>query len=170
MNLRPRVALALLPILLAGAALLAACGGSDNKSSAASPTRAPSTASTAAPASSPGSGGANNITIADFKYTPARFNAVVGQQVSVTVTNQGAATHTFTITGVVDSGSIAPGQTRTVTFTPQQAGNLIYFCTIHGQATMSGQVMVAGTSGALPVPGLEPGSVLSSAGISSLND
>jgi plastocyanin len=153
--------LALVPVL-AIATLVLACGGSDNKSSAAAPTKA-SGGAAISPTSSSGSGAANNITITDFKYTPARFNAAAGQSVSITVSNQGAVAHTFTITGVVDSGQIAPGQTKTVTFTPQQAGNLIYFCTVHGQAIMSGQIMVAGTSGVLPGAGDESGIVRTSA-------
>ena len=159
MSLKTKAALALIPAL-AIATLVLACGGSNNKSSAASPTKAAGGA--ASPTASSGPSAANNVTIADFKYTPARFNATAGQQVSITVSNQGNVAHTFTITGVVDSGQIAPGQTKTVTFTPQQAGNLIYFCTIHGQATMSGQIMVAGTSGDLaPAPGDETGLVFS---------
>lgn len=145
MKFRLKIMIAAVPAIAALSMLVAACGGSDNKDNA-SPTSAPA----AATATKPAGGGANNITIADFSYTPARFNAVAGQQVSLTVTNSGQQPHTFTITGVVDSGTISPGQTKTVTFTPAQAGNLVYFCTIHGQARMSGQVMVSGTSGSLP--------------------
>jgi plastocyanin len=93
------------------------------------------------------------VTIADFSYSPARFNARAGQPVQLTVTNGGQFPHTFTITGVVDSGSMAAGTSKPVTFTPSQAGTLTYFCTIHGEARMSGQITVAGTTGSLPPDG-----------------
>ncbi len=172
MSSRLKFAFMVIPVLALSSYLIAGCGSS-NKSSTSptqAPTRAaaanPTTAPTSAPAAAApsatrpaataapsGSGSANSISIADFSFTPARFNATAGQQVSLNVTNNGQFPHTFTITGLVDSGTIAPGQSKTVTFTPTAAGNLIYFCMIHGQATMSGQLMVAGTSGSAPAPG-----------------
>ena len=148
MSLRLKSMAALLVAVATLSVAFAACGGSSKKSESTSPTTAPGAAASAT--KPPAGGGANNISIADFSFTPGRFNAVAGQQVSLTVSNTGQQPHTFTITGVVDSGTISPGQTKTVTFTPAQAGNLVYFCTIHGQARMSGQVMVSATSGSLP--------------------
>lgn len=82
------------------------------------------------------------VTVRDFSFTPNAFSAPRGEVLMVTVTNSGPAPHTFTISGVVDSGSIAPGTSRTVQFTPAQAGSLTFFCTIHGQNVMSGQISV----------------------------
>jgi plastocyanin len=82
------------------------------------------------------------VTVRDFSFTPNSFSAPRGEALMVTVTNSGPAPHTFTISGVVDSGSIPPGTSRTVQFTPAQAGNLTFFCTIHGQNVMSGQISV----------------------------
>jgi plastocyanin len=145
---------AALPFLAIGGFVVACGGGSKDSGSASSssPTQAP------AGTTRPAGGSAQSITIADFSYSPARFNAAAGQQVTVTVRNTGQQAHTFTIKDVVDSGTIAPGETKTVTFTP--GGNLIYFCTIHGQALMSGQVIVSGTSGSAP-PSLPDGDLVS---------
>lgn len=131
----------------------AACGdgdgdaGSSQKSPPATNTRAPAASATSS------SGGGNNVTIADFSYNPARFNGRAGQSLRLTVTNAGQQTHTFTITGVVDTGRLGPGEAKVVEFTPAQAGTLVYFCTIHGQPRMSGQLTVAGTAGLLPSTG-----------------
>jgi len=146
--------LLILVIVIAGA--LVACGDDgDGGGASASPTSAavaaasPTTAASTNPPASSG-GGANNVTIADFNYSPARFNARAGQATRLTVTNGGNTPHTFTIDGVVDSGSLAVGANKVIEFTPSQAGTLVYYCAIHGRATMSGQITVAGTSGALP--------------------
>ena len=92
------------------------------------------------------------VQVRDFSYSPNTLTATVNDPVTVTVTNAGPAAHTFTIAGVADSGSIPAGQTRNVQFTPSRAGDLTFFCTIHGQATMSGRISVtaAATSPAQP--------------------
>jgi plastocyanin len=117
-----------------------ACGGdSDDDSSSPPPTVA------AQPTAAGGqSGGSANtrVTMVDFAYSPTTLTARVGQQVSLDVVNNGQAPHTFTITGVVDSGTINSGQTRVVSFTPSQAGTLQFICVIHGAAAMSGTVTV----------------------------
>jgi plastocyanin len=141
-------------VLLSSAFALAACGGNDDgddegggqvETSAPvatiAPTAAP-TATTTAQATS-AAGGPQQITIADFSYAPITLTAQAGQPVNLTVRNQGALPHTFTITGVVDSGTLQAGAQAAVNFTPSQAGTLTYFCTIHGQATMSGTLTVS---------------------------
>ena len=138
----------LLLAIVVSAATVLACGSDDASGSAApSPTsRAATTATATAPAANPPAaapaGGETTITIADFSYTPARINSRAGQQLQLTVTNNGQLPHTFTIANVVDSGVIAAGQTRTVRFTPAVVGNLTFFCTIHGAGAMSGLITV----------------------------
>ena len=145
----------LVPVIVIAGALVACGDDGDGGGASASPTGAavaeasPTTAASANPTAASG-GGANNVTIADFNFSPARFNARAGQATRLTVTNGGNFPHTFTIDGVVDSGTLAAGTNKVIEFTPSQAGTLVYYCTIHGRATMSGQITVAGTSGALP--------------------
>lgn len=157
---RSRFALLALPLLIAGLVLVA-CG--DDDGGGASPTQAP--AATQAPASSPTSaagGAANNISIQNFAYNPGRFNARAGQSLRLTVANQDTSPHTFTIDGVADSGRLNAGDSKVIEFTPSQAGTLTYYCTIHGAARMSGQVMVAGATGSAP-PAPPAGSTTSGA-------
>ncbi|HXH22653.1 MAG TPA: cupredoxin domain-containing protein [Dehalococcoidia bacterium] len=150
-------------IVLAGA-VAAACGGDDDGGgAAASPTRpaaaaaSPTSAPAAASPTSAAGGTGNSITIADFSYSPARITVRAGQPVQLTVTNGGQFPHTFTVDNLVDSGSLAAGQTRNVTFTPPAAGQFTFYCTIHGQARMSGQLTVQGTTGAVPSEGAPAG-------------
>jgi len=97
---------------------------------------------------------AQQLQVRDFSFSPASFTTPAGEALTVTVTNAGPAPHTFTITGVADSGQIPSGQSRTVQFTPASAGSLTFFCTVHGQAVMSGSITVASAaaSPAQPAP------------------
>ncbi len=96
------------------------------------------------PTSPPAGGGATiNVTIAGFAYSPSTLTARAGQSVSIAVKNNDSVPHTFTITGLVNSGTIGGGASQTVTFTPASAGTLTFFCNIHGQATMSCTITVS---------------------------
>jgi plastocyanin len=128
-------------ILAAGGVI--ACSSSNDDSSGAQPTTvaaAPTQSSggSAAPTTAAGT----RVTAVDFSYSPTQLTAQVGQHMTVNFVNNGQAPHTFTITGVADSGSVAAGQSRTVTFTPASAGTLQFFCTIHGASVMSGTITV----------------------------
>jgi plastocyanin len=112
------------------AAAFVACGGGDDEDD-----------------DSPGpSGGGNSAAIdvrmLDFAYESTGVRGVAGQQTTLNLKNDGAQPHTFTITGLVDSGTVAPGQSKTISFTPTQAGTLTFFCAIHSQAVMSGRMTV----------------------------
>jgi plastocyanin len=82
------------------------------------------------------------VQVRDFSYTPMQLSTIAGQPLTINVTNAGPTAHTFTISGVTDSGSIPSGQSRSVQLTPGQAGTLTFYCTIHGQASMSGTLSV----------------------------
>lgn len=156
-SLKVRVA----ALVLLGTASIVACGGDDDDGgTAASPTAqaaaptattaaaAAPTATVAAPAptattAAPPAAAAIAVNIVDFGYGPETISAKVGQAVALNVTNGGNAPHTLTIAGVVDTGTMSSGQTRSISFTPTAAGELQFICTIHGAATMSGKVIVA---------------------------
>ena len=108
---------------------------------AAAPAAVAPTAAAAAPASAAAAPTA--VSIVEFAFQPASFNVKVGQAVTVNVSNTGKVSHTFTIAGVADSGTLSAGTNKAVQFTPTQAGTLTFFCNIHGQATMSGQITVS---------------------------
>ena len=118
--------------------LSAACGGDDDDGGGAAPA-APTVAPTAAPA-------VLNVTTLDNSFNPATGSVRAGQKVTVNVKNDGQRPHTFTIDGVVDSGRLDAGQSKTVEFTPSSAGSLAFYCTIHTAAVMSGTLTVGASA------------------------
>jgi len=107
----------------------------------------------------------------EFQYGPKTIEAVVGQQVTVTLVNGGTVEHDFVILEiplaepVADSGEAdemaghnmgelemqaavhgeaMPGVTGSVTFTPTQAGTYEFFCAVagHKEAGMVGTLIV----------------------------
>ena len=120
-------------------AMLVACGGDDDDDSPAAPT---TSAEDNGAAGDGGSGETQAVNLVDFAYEPATLSATAGEEVTLELTNGGEQPHTFTIDGLVDSMEVAAGESATVTFTPAEAGTLTFFCTVHGQATMSGELTV----------------------------
>jgi plastocyanin len=120
-------------LVLAAAAslalLLIACGGGDDDEDDGS-------------SSGSGGGGAIDVRMLDFAYESTGVRGRAGQEVTINLKNDGAQPHTFTITGLVDSERVDAGQSKTIRFTPAQAGTLTFFCTIHGQSSMSGRMTV----------------------------
>jgi plastocyanin len=112
---------------LAIVVLVSACGGSGSDST---PTTQPSK-----PAAS--TGGADAVTIQDFKFGPATLS--VKQGAKVTVTNRDSTTHTATADdGAFDTGDLDPGASKTVTL--PKAGRYAYHCEIH--SFMKGTIVV----------------------------
>jgi len=114
--------------VVAVAAFLVACGADDDDSSSGS--------------GSDGDSGRIEVRMVDFAYEAKPLTGRVGQSVMLDLKNDGAQPHTFTIAGVVDSQRVEAGQSKSISFTPGQAGSLTFFCTVHGQAAMSGTMTV----------------------------
>jgi plastocyanin len=112
--------------VIAIAVFLVSCGGGDDGNED----------------SSSASGGGTEVKMRDFSYEPKGLTARAGQAVTLELKNEGEQPHTFTIAGLVDSQRVEKGQSKSITFTPTQAGSLTFFCTVHGQATMSGTLSV----------------------------
>ena len=135
----------LLGLVLAGAAVLlmvvsVGCGGDDGDGGS---TSAPTAAPTAAPV-------VLNVSTMDNSFSPGTASARAGQKVTVNVKNDGQRPHSFTIDGVVDTGRLNAGESKTVEFTPSSAGSLAFYCTIHSAAVMSGTINVSASAMAEP--------------------
>ncbi len=102
------------------------------------------------------------VTMTDFAFTPSSFTVPAGQPISVQLTNNGAATHSFIImkaghdiqSHFTDAdkqnvywevAAVAPGESATQTFTaPSDPGEYQIVCGIpaHFEAGMTAKLMV----------------------------
>jgi plastocyanin len=147
---------------------LAACG-SDKSSNSSSTTATPGTkgAATSTPVQLSGkvtnkgtkdATGASTLAIEtdDYYFNPTFIKATAGQKLTVTVKNEGSATHTFTSTELGVDKEIKPGESATVDITVPNADAVAFFCRFHQASGMQGAVytkegaMVGGASGATP--------------------
>jgi plastocyanin len=88
--------------------------------------------------------------------------------ITITVTNAGSITHALAVqtpSGVVKTGSIAPGATATLKVDATKAGRYTFFCPIdhHRQSGMQG-VLVVGSAGAAGTSSAAPPTTTSSSG------
>ena len=117
----------LLGALFALTMLAAACGGNDT----------PPAGNGGSPSESASSGGGYDLTIVDFAFSPTELSVTEGQTISIT--NTGDVSHTFTTDdGAVDQ-TISPGETADVTLTGVTSGG--FHCRFHSQ--MTGTLTVA---------------------------
>jgi len=95
-------------VVLAGVFALAltaaGCSSSDDGGSS----------SATAPASSGAGGGTAALTVKDFAFDPVSLSVTAGET-TITVTNEGAVEHSFTLDDESVSQDIAPGASETVT-------------------------------------------------------
>ena len=140
----------LMLLLLSGAVLLAACGGDSE------PTAVPMAEF--------------ELLATDIAFDQDRLEVMVGQPVKITLQNDGALEHDFSIMKIPHSGEVhaeemqeemdhdmsgmaeepevhvasPPEGSFSVEFTPSQAGEYEYFCTVsgHKEAGMAGILMV----------------------------
>ncbi len=77
-----------------------------------------------------------DVTVRDFELVPNDVRVVVGEAVNLTVTNEGAAPHDFTIPDLGIRVVVAPGQTKTVGFTASVPGSYETLCTVPGHANL----------------------------------
>ncbi len=117
-------------------ALLAACGGgaSGGANSAGGST---------------GGGQTYNVTATEFQFAPNSFTGKPGEKITFNVTNKGTVEHTLAVRSVDGSQELMkidtqPGETKSGSFTPQDAGTYPIQCDIagHKEAGMTGQLVV----------------------------
>jgi plastocyanin len=78
-----------------------------------------------------GGGGGADLTIVDFSFSPAELSVTEGQ--TITVSNIGENSHTFTTEdGAIDE-TFAAGETRDITLTGVSSGG--FHCRFHSQMT-----------------------------------
>lgn len=111
-------------------------------------TTAPATVSTEAPVKQRKAiakpAASKTVSVGDNFFTPQTVTINVGD--TVTWKNNGLAEHNATADdNSFATGNFKPGQSRSETFT--QAGDVPYYCTLHGQSVQNGTVKVLAASG-----------------------
>jgi plastocyanin len=134
-------------VLLALGALTTACTTSTSTAAATSssatptPTTSPIPTSPAPPADVTGKS-AFTIDTYDSFFSPNTLNGSAGQKLNLTITNLGAATHTFTISSEGVDVLLAPGTSQTVEVTFPKSGSTQFVCRFHESMGMVGQLQV----------------------------
>lgn len=117
--------LGLVAALLVIALVAAACGGGGQQSSSSSSTQSTQSAG----------GEVQRIEVSgtDFAYAPNNLTVRRGVPVEIVFKNNGRVAHDLVIRDLnVSSPSISPGQTTTIRFTPERAGEYRIVCTEPG--------------------------------------
>jgi plastocyanin len=79
----------------------------------------------------------------DYFFSPNVLTGSAGQQLTLTIDNQGAATHTFTIASENIDVTLAPGTQQTVNVTFPKSGSTEFLCRFHESMGMTGELQVA---------------------------
>jgi plastocyanin len=110
----------LLGSLFALTLLAAACGGDE-----------PTTGTDGSPTEGADAGGGADLTIVDFSFSPAELSVSEGQ--TITITNIGENSHTFTTDDEAIDETIGAGETVDITLTGVASGG--FHCRFHSQMT-----------------------------------
>jgi uncharacterized cupredoxin-like copper-binding protein len=80
--------------------------------------------------------GASEVTVTavDVDYQPESLELTAGEPVNITITNEGAAEHDFTLEEAGVHVNLAPGQSLTTSVSVPEAGKYEALCTIAGHA------------------------------------
>ena len=91
------------------------------------------------------------MTARDFEFGPDEIKASNGETLNLTLSNQGATPHTFTVyrdqdytqpLSGADTGLVDAGGTKQISFTvPADSGDLYFRCTVH-PTQMQGEIKI----------------------------
>jgi plastocyanin len=84
------------------------------------------------------------VELDNFYFEPTVLEGEAGQTLSVSLHNEGAAPHTFTIEDQNVDEELQPGDEATVEVTFPESGAVAYFCRFHVGGGMAGGLSVGG--------------------------
>jgi plastocyanin len=125
--------------VLVGVLALAAagCGGGDDDGGSASATTAAPETTAASTTTAAGGGGGDEIRLvaSNFAWDTTSLEMTAGAQVSVEVTNEDSAQHSFTFDEASVDEVVPGGEDATASFTAPAAGEYEFRCKFHGSMT-----------------------------------
>jgi uncharacterized cupredoxin-like copper-binding protein len=135
---------------------LTVVAGSESAGGATTPQAGGTTAEATPAAASPAAGGAAalpttlEVDMVDLAFEPKDLTIPANTDVTINAVNKGALPHTFTITGVADTGEVAAGASAEVKVN-LPAGTYEFDCTVpgHKEAGMVGTLTVVESGGAV---------------------
>jgi plastocyanin len=86
-------------------------------------------------------GGGLSLEADDFYFEPKEIRAQAGQPLTLRIENEGRVPHTFSVEPLGVDVELAPGEERTVTFTP--TGEAEFVCRFHQAQGMRGRIVLA---------------------------
>jgi plastocyanin len=88
---------------------------------------------------------ANGATVEayDFRFEPKTLTAKAGEKVTLTFKNEGKVEHNFSVSSPSVDQDAEEGKTVSVSFTPEQAGKIEFFCKYHKSRGMVGSLNVS---------------------------
>jgi len=116
--------MSLLGTLIALTLLAASCGGDDD-----TPPAENGGSETESPSETPADGGGADLTMVDFGFSPTDLSVTEGQ--TITVTNIGETSHTFTTDDEAVDETVGPGEEVEITLTGVASGG--FHCRFHPQ-------------------------------------
>ena len=135
--------LAVIAFLALAALAFAACGGDEEEAGDSA-------------ASSAGSGD-TTVEVGDFFFEPAALSADSEKALTLKVTNNGAAEHTFTIDDLGIDEEIAAGEEKEISLESSAAGQFEFYCRYHS-SKMTGTITIGEGSAAAPTKDGDSGS------------
>lgn len=85
-----------------------------------------------------------------YYFEPSVLHGSAGQKLTLTVHNEGAASHNFTLQAQNINSDLDPGKDVTVHVTFPSSGVLSFYCEYHKAKGMAGGLLVSGDKAAAP--------------------
>ena len=79
----------------------------------------------------------------DFRFEPTALTAKAGEKVTLKFKNAGKVEHNFSVSSPNVNQDVEDGKTVSVSFTPDQAGKIQFFCKYHRGRGMVGSLNVS---------------------------
>jgi plastocyanin len=118
------------------AALIFACGGDEEPDYGGDQTGD----------GSAGTGQTFEVTADDFSFSPDTMSAAPREPFEVVLTNNGNASHTFTIDEFDVDAEVAAGEKETISVAPTESGAFSFYCRFHQGQGMEGVISTSGAA------------------------